>query len=120
MSGLAGQIVGCSVRDAHGAAVGRVEGRAGADWLAVRIGRFGELKLVPLAGAQVRDGEVWLPYEKRTLRHAPRLESAGRFTRDPIGAARAYFGVEAALTPVPAAPVRGGERRMRRFTVEIQ
>jgi hypothetical protein len=70
---------GYRLDDVGGIAVGRVEGPLddappGAAWLLARMGRFGHRTLVPARDAVAGVERVWVPYTRRLIRAAPRIE----------------------------------------------
>lgn len=71
-----------------GASVGRIEGvitdasSGEPAWLLVRMGRFGHFSAVPSALAAAGIGRVWVPYDRETIREAPRVESGAPLTRE--------------------------------------
>lgn len=78
--------VGFRLDGIGGGAVGKVEGvyvdeRTGAPaWLLARMGRFGHRSLVPAADAVGGVGHVWVPYDRDTIRRAPRIEPGDTLT----------------------------------------
>ncbi len=82
-----------------GDSVGRIEGViADAEsgepaWLLVRMGRFGHYSVVPSALAAAGIGRVWVPYDRETLRQAPRVESGAALSREQELELLAYFRI---------------------------
>jgi hypothetical protein len=85
--------------DRRDAAIGRIDGTWPLDgggepeFAMVRIGRFGESRLVPLAGAVVVDGLLQVPLTCREVEDAPALE-LGRYLYEQVDRARAYYLLE--------------------------
>lgn len=62
-----------------------------AEWISVRTGFFGRRQtLVPLASAELRDGELHVPYDKSTITSAPRIETDDDEPLDAAGMRRLY------------------------------
>ncbi|MDD9206815.1 PRC and DUF2382 domain-containing protein [Georgenia sp. 10Sc9-8] len=52
-------------------------------WVTVKTGLFGSSEsFVPLEAAEVRDGAVAVPYDKDTVKDAPRVDPDGRISRE--------------------------------------
>lgn len=52
-------------------------------WVTAKTGLFGNSEsFVPLEAAQVRDGAVAVPYDKDTVKDAPRVDPDGRISRE--------------------------------------
>jgi hypothetical protein len=72
--------IGARLDEIGGAGVGKIEGvyldadSGEPEWLLTKMGRFGRHSLVPARDAVGGVGEVWVPYERETLRGAPRIE----------------------------------------------
>ncbi|GAB7052690.1 PRC and DUF2382 domain-containing protein [Catenuloplanes indicus] len=73
---------GRTVFDRDGDRVGTVDqvwtgaDGTGAEWVSVRTGLFGlRDTLIPLGAAELRDGELFVPFDKSTIKGAPRVES---------------------------------------------
>jgi sporulation protein YlmC with PRC-barrel domain len=73
--------IGYRVTDNLGSGLGRLEDVwVDADtgdpaWLLIKEGRFGNgrHKLVPFGGSTAGGGQVWLPYERQTVRSSPEI-----------------------------------------------
>jgi uncharacterized protein (TIGR02271 family) len=62
-----------------------------AEWISVRTGLFGlRDTLIPLASAEWRDGELYVPYDKSTIKGAPRIETEDDEPLDAEGVRRLY------------------------------
>ncbi|MFI5839107.1 DUF2382 domain-containing protein [Catenuloplanes sp. NPDC051500] len=86
-----------TVYDRDGDRVGTVRqvwsGRNGteAEWISVRTGFFGlHDTLVPLAAADLRDGALFVPYDKSTITSAPRIETEDDEPLDAEGVQQVY------------------------------
>lgn len=108
--------IGLRVDDVFGITVGSVvdvvAGAAGeARWLLIGLGRFDAgHTLVPFADASAGDENVWVPYERATMRKAPRVEPgagiSAQFDRrlaDHYEAARGWPVAPPLPSPRPAA-----------------
>ncbi|MDP9796450.1 uncharacterized protein (TIGR02271 family) [Catenuloplanes nepalensis] len=63
----------------------------GAEWVSVRTGLFGlRDTLIPLGSAELRDGELFVPFDKSTIKGAPRVESDGDEPLDQAEVQRLY------------------------------
>jgi hypothetical protein len=75
--------VGSRLDEISGASMGRIEGAyvsegAGRpEWLLIRVGRFGHHTVVPARQAVAGVGHVWVPWNRATIRSAPRVELGG-------------------------------------------
>ena len=85
--------------DCYDDAIGRIDGTWPLDgggeieFAMVRIGRFGESRLVPLADAEVVDGLLQVPYTRREVEDGPTLE-LGRYLYEQVDRTRAYYLLE--------------------------
>ena len=92
--------IGSRVTDNLGSGLGRLEDVwVDADsgepaWLLIREGRFasGEYKLVPFDGATAGGGQVWLPYERDTVRSSPEIGEQEVLTAALRVRLRAHYG----------------------------
>ena len=79
--------------------VGRVEGvivdldDGSPAWLLVRMGRFGHFSAVPFALAAPGVGRLWVPFDRDTLRAAPRVDAGSPFTREGELSLCDFFGI---------------------------
>lgn len=82
-----------------GGSVGKVEGayldaESGApEWLLVRMGRFGHYALVPARDAVAAVGHVWVPYELKQIRGAPKVDPKRAISREYELALLEHYGV---------------------------
>ena len=94
--------IGARLDEIGGAGVGKIEGvyldeRSGEpEWLLARMGRFGRHALVPTRDAVGGVGEVWVPYERETLRGAPRIEPGEELNLERETELCAYFEIDRA------------------------
>ena len=102
-------LLGQLLVDRDDRAIGRIDGTWPLDgggepeFALVRIGRFGESRLVPLSGSEVVDGLLQVPFSRREVEDGPAL-AMGRFLHDQVDRTRAYYLME---TDVPVArPLR--------------
>lgn len=79
---------GAKLDEMSGSSIGRVEGvyvDADSDeprWLLVRMGRFGHHSALPYSHAVAGVGRIWAPYDRDTVRKAPRVDAGEPFTRE--------------------------------------
>ena len=91
--------LGSLLVDREDQAIGRIDGTWPLDgggepeFAMVRIGRFGESRLVPLAGAAVVDGLLQVPFLRREVEDGPALE-LGRYLYEQVDRTRAYYLLE--------------------------
>jgi hypothetical protein len=82
-----------------GGAVGKIEGAyvdalgGYAEWLLVRMGRFGHHTLVPARDAVAAVGHVWVPYALDQIRGAPKVDPRRPISREYELALLQYYGV---------------------------
>ena len=69
------EITGVSVGRIEGAYVSEGSGRP--EWILLRVGRFGHHTVVPARQAVAGVGHVWVPWDRATIRSAPRVELGG-------------------------------------------
>jgi len=92
---------GSQLDDIGGAGAGKVDGvlvdaQSGRpEWLVVRAGRLGQRTLVPARHAVGAAGHVWVPYERETIRGAPRGDGSRGLTRADEERLLAHYGVGA-------------------------
>jgi uncharacterized protein (TIGR02271 family) len=95
------QIVGTTVRSTDGEKVGKV-GQAYFDdvtgqpaWVTVQTGLFGTREsFVPVDGADVRDGEVTVPFTKDRIKDAPNVDADQHLSETEEAELYRYYGVE--------------------------
>ena len=64
------------------------------EWLAVTTGFFGtRVSFVPLHGARVDDGEVYVAYQKDLIKDAPNVEADGELTPEEEGRLFQHYGL---------------------------
>lgn len=115
---------GSKLDEIGGSSVGRVEGiLVDADsedpkWLLVRMGRFGHHSALPFSHAVGGIGRVWAPYDRDTVRQAPRIDAGQPLTRERELELCTFYGIgedsgrgaeiagrpEGAVTAKPAKP----------------
>jgi uncharacterized protein (TIGR02271 family) len=79
------------------------------EWMTVKTGMFGKREsFVPLEPAEVRDGEVVVPFEKKRVTNAPNVEAnaAGNLSEQDEAQLYSYYGMQ--HPTIPAATVREG------------
>jgi hypothetical protein len=82
-----------------GETVGKVEGAfvdtdsGRAEWLLVRLGRFGARALVPAREAVGGVGRVWVPYREEAIKHAPKVDPRAPLTRERELELLSHFGI---------------------------
>ena len=62
-------------------------------WLLVRMGRFGHFSAIPFALAAPGVGRLWVPFDRDTLRAAPRVDAGSPFTREGELSLCDFFGI---------------------------
>lgn len=102
--------LGQALVDRDGVTIGSVDGTWPLDgggepeFALVRIGRFGETRLVPLAGLAEVAGLLYVPFTRREVEDGPALE-LGRFLYEQVDRARTYYLIEIddpiSLSPAP-------------------
>lgn len=92
------QLFGAEVVDADGAKVGTVtevfldDDTERPSWVSVRTGWFGvNESLVPLQGAEIADERIRVPYDKATIKDAPRSDDGQPLSRDDEGALYRHY-----------------------------
>ncbi len=91
---------GSKLDEMSGAAIGRVEGvlvdAEGGDprWLLVRMGRFGHHTAIPFSHAVGGVGRVWAPYDRDTIRRAPRIDAGQPLPRELELELCSFFGID--------------------------
>ena len=91
---------GSKLDEIGGSSVGRVEGiLVDADsedpkWLLVRMGRFGHHSALPFSHAVGVIGRVWAPYDRDTVRQAPRIDAGQPLTRERELELCAFYGID--------------------------
>lgn len=102
-------LIGDAVYDMGGAKIGKVkrvyvDNSSGAPtWAAVSTGMFSEDSLVPLAGAQVREGshELQVRVDKDAVRSAPHLAHDGLITQESEDELFVHYGIGHGGTDTP-------------------
>src|SRR5581483_8571912 len=85
-----------------GEGIGRVDGvyvdaaSGKAEWLQVRIGRFGHRALVPARDAVAAVERVWVPYSRDAIRSSPRVKPGREITAGQERELLAHHGITAA------------------------
>jgi PRC-barrel domain protein len=80
--------IGFRVDDLNGSRVGTVQSVYvdAADeepvWLAVKVGRFGRVTVLPYTECADGPGRIWVAQERRTIRAAPAIESGEPLVRE--------------------------------------
>jgi hypothetical protein len=75
--------VGFRLDEISGAGMGKIEGAyvcegsGRPEWILIRVGRFGHHTVVPAREAVAGVGHVWVPWDRATIRGAPRVEAGG-------------------------------------------
>jgi hypothetical protein len=87
LDGIGGEIAG----KVEGAYVDTDSGRA--EWLLVRLGRFGARAPVPAREAVGGVGHVWVPYREEAIRHAPKIDPRAPLTRERELQLLSHFGI---------------------------
>jgi hypothetical protein len=92
--------VGWRLDEIGGQAVGKVEGAfvdtesGRAEWLLLRLGRFGARAPVPAREAVGGVGRVWVPYREEAIRHAPKVDARAPLARERELQLLSHFGIE--------------------------
>jgi hypothetical protein len=90
---------GAKLDELTGGSVGRVEGvlvdseSGDPKWLLVRMGRFGHHTVLPFSHAVGGVGRVWAPYDRETVRQAPRVDAGQPLTRERELELCAFYGM---------------------------
>jgi sporulation protein YlmC with PRC-barrel domain len=93
-------------------------------WIAVRTGLFGmKQSFVPVEGASFAGDHVTVPFDKATVKDAPRIDPEGRLSRDEERELYAYYGMTYQPWTGPAhtrseEPLVEDRLRLRRWTSE--
>jgi hypothetical protein len=91
--------VGFSLDEMSGAGAGRVEGllvdaRDGeAEWVLVRLGRLGSCGVVPAREAVGAAGQVWVPWDRATIRSCREVEPGASLTVAEERELCAHYGI---------------------------
>ena len=98
-------LLGALLVDRYEDTLGRIEGTWPLDgggepeFAFVRVGRFGETRLVPLDQATVVDGLLGVPFSRQEVEDGPTLEMS-RYLHEQVDRARAYYLLETDVSPV--------------------
>lgn len=99
-------MVGHRVLDTEGHNVGKVkqvyvdEQTGDPTWASVHTGMFGMKEtLVPLQGAQPREEDIQVPYDKATVKEAPKVDADERLSPEDEALVRDYFARNAPVPP---------------------
>ena len=77
------------------------------NWVTVKTGLFGtQESFVPLAQAEASGADVTVPYDKDTIKNAPRLDAGGSLTPEEERRLYSYYF---SATTVQTAPATGGD-----------
>ncbi len=95
--------IGSRVTDSVGSGIGRLEDvwvdaeHGEPTWLLIREGRFGNgrHRLVPFEGATAGGGQVWLPFERDTIRSSPEIGTNEILTAALGERLRSHYGISA-------------------------
>jgi hypothetical protein len=91
--------VGGRLDEIGGETVGKVEGAfvdtdsGRAEWLLVRLGRFGARALVPAREAVGGVDHAWVPYREEAIRHAPKADPRAPLARERELQLLSHFGI---------------------------
>lgn len=104
--------IGSRVDDVYGTTIGEVAGvwtspQTGRPrWLMLQWGRFGgHFTLVPFADASGGTADVWVPYDRATVREAPRVTPSHVLTAELDARFGAHYNAaREAATPAPPPP----------------
>jgi hypothetical protein len=88
------ELGGANVAKIEGAYVDDGDGRP--TWLLVRLGRFGHHTLVPAREAVSAGQRVWIPYDRDTIRRAPRLKPGVALNREQETTLLDHYGITGA------------------------
>jgi PRC-barrel domain len=91
LGGRLDELGGETVGKVEGAYVDTDSGRA--EWLLVRLGRFGARAPVPAREAVGGVGHVWVPYRVNAIRQAPKVDAGGPLTRARELELLSHFGI---------------------------
>ncbi len=90
---------GSRLDEMSGSGAGKIEGvyvdsdNGRPEWLLARMGRFGHHSLVPARDAVGGVGHVWVPYDRETIRKAPRVEPGDPLTAERELAFCRHYGI---------------------------
>jgi hypothetical protein len=93
--------IGSRLDEIGGARVGKVEGAyvdkqsGAAEWILIRIGRFGHHCAVPAREAVGGVGHVWVPWDRNSVRRSPRVVPDGELTPDEELVLCEHYGIVA-------------------------
>jgi hypothetical protein len=99
------EIGGSSIAKVEGVFVDSDTGRP--EWLAVRLGRFGQHGLVPARDAVGVGGRVWVPYSRDTIKGAPRVGTKAPLNRESELELLRHFGVAGEIGRAAELTARG-------------
>ena len=91
--------VGARLDEISGAGIGKVAGgyvdeRTGlAEWILIRLGRFGHHCVVPAREAVAGVGHVWVPWDRNSIRRSPRVELGGALTGEEERQLCEHYGI---------------------------
>jgi hypothetical protein len=91
--------VGARLDEISGASMGRIEGAyvseesGRPEWILIRVGRFGHHTVVPARQAVAGVGHVWVPWNRASIRGAPRVELGGALTAEEELALCEHYGI---------------------------
>jgi hypothetical protein len=87
------------VADVHGCVLGQVvdtypfDGGGEPEMVVVRLGRFGERRMLPISELRRRDGRIVVPFTRQQVEDSPGL-STGRYADEDPWRAKAYWHYE--------------------------
>jgi PRC-barrel domain len=101
------EIGGTGVAKVEGVFVDSETGRP--EWLAIRVGRFGQRGLVPARDAVGVAGRVWVPYSRDTIKGAPRVGTKAPLSRESELELLRHFGLAGEIGRTAELNARGFE-----------
>jgi len=126
--GQARRLIDMVVVDASGDWVGTVsevfvDDRTGAPvWVTVRFSWFGHGSFIPLLGVDITGVRLRVPYDKATIKAAPRHDASRPLTTDDEDGLSNYYGPAVADSSAPREPAAAGSEggranrpRLRRY-----
>ena len=92
-------LLGLDVTDAQGHALGQVvdtypfDGGGELEMVVLRLGRFGERRMLPVSELRLQDGRIAVPYTRHQVEDSPGL-STGRYADEDPWRAKTYWHYE--------------------------
>ena len=91
--------IGARLDEISGASMGKIEGafvseeNGRPEWILIRVGRFGHHTVVPARQAVAGVGHVWVPWNRASIRSAPRVELGGSLNADEERQLCEHYGI---------------------------